>query len=80
LGGLPWIAPLRLSGKNDGTVTGVGDDSVNHACRPDTYMASDNNSLNRYDEREPRPTAESRWSNPRRRYGRASSPIHTSMG
>jgi len=55
-GGLPGIAPLRLSSKKNGTVAGVG---MIRSARPlRRYLtAPDKQPPNRYDEREPRPAA-----------------------
>jgi 23S rRNA pseudouridine955/2504/2580 synthase len=56
-GGLPGIAPLRLSSKKKRHRCRRRDDSVSRACRPDTSWHRTNSNPNRYDEREPRPAA-----------------------
>jgi hypothetical protein len=56
-GGLPGIAPLRLSGKKTGTVSGVGmiRSAAPAASIPQWHRTNDG--PNRYDERESRPAA-----------------------
>jgi hypothetical protein len=79
-GGLPGIAPLQLSGKKNGTVSGVGmiRSAAPAAPMPQWHRTNDGPTVTMKGSRDRPP--EGNRGNPRRRYGRALDPIQTSMG
>jgi 23S rRNA pseudouridine955/2504/2580 synthase len=80
IGGLPGIAPLRLSGKKNGTVTGVGMIRSTAPVAPMPCGIGQTTVRTVTMKGSNGPVADGNWSSPRRRYGRASGPIQTSMG